>query len=354
MSDEEKLEMFEDSHSLVSLVGDEPWEIFEKKEEDKTGVVDGVNVLGRAVGPFFAIDGKSQNNRFYERKLWDKVIKETNDSITHGQMLGTIGHEQPLDDKAILEGKVSHRVSKLWIDEGKKTGMGEILILNTQAGRTLNTLMRGGVELSVSSRGFGKYNGEKEGVRLVDSKSYKLETFDIVRKSLEFLTPSLLWLKNLKRSESSDLDNKVIDTETGEKLKETIMEDKHVESLVQAKMDAQEALDQALTRNGELEITVNTQKELIESLREEVETYKSVGSVEEMTEAKSQVSTLTESVESMKEAEAELENYKNLGTVEEIEELTERADEMAKKYESLGGPDEIERVFERCEKLIKK
>ena len=89
------------------------------------------------------IDGKSQNNRFYERKLWDKVLKETSDYVNHGLMLGTIGHEQPIDDNAVREGKVSHRVSKLWIDDNKKLGMGEMLILNTPTGRTLNTMLRG-------------------------------------------------------------------------------------------------------------------------------------------------------------------------------------------------------------------
>ena len=264
MSDEKTLEMFEDTHSLVSEVS---WEIFEAKE-DKTGVVDGVNILGRAVGPFFTIDGKSQNNRFYERKLWDKVLRETSDTVNHGQMLGTIGHEQALDDNALREGKVSHRVSKLWIDEGKKLGMGEILILNTTAGRTLNTYLRGGVELSVSSRGFGKYSGEKEGARLVDSKSYKLETFDIVRNpGVPHAKPALVE----EHTEDHSLENKVIDVDTGVKLKEIMMKETHVESLVQAKMDAQDALDQALSRNGELEVTVNTQKNLIENLQEEVE-----------------------------------------------------------------------------------
>ena len=232
--------------------------------------------------------------------------------------------------------------------------MGEILILNTQAGRTLNTYLRGGVELSVSSRGFGKYNGEKEGVRLVDSKSYKLETFDIVRNpGISHAKPAIV--EDLEKDEDHDgLDNKVIDTETGEKLKETIMKDEHFESLVQDKMEAQEALDQALTRNSELEMTVGTQKELIENLKEEVENYKSFGTVEEMTETKSQVESLTEKTESMTEAIAELETYKALGTVEEITELTERSDDMASKYEKLGSPDDIKRVFERCETLFKK
>jgi len=29
--------------------------------------------------------------------------------ITAGQMVGTLGHDQPLDNKALLEGKISHR-----------------------------------------------------------------------------------------------------------------------------------------------------------------------------------------------------------------------------------------------------
>lgn len=172
---EQGLMLFEDTY----FSSDDPvtfrWEIAES-DIGNPGIVDGVSILGRAVGPFFVIDGKSQNNRFYERRLWERVIKEAQSTIQKGAMLCTIGHGQTLDDAALLDGKISHRISKLWIDENKKVGMGEMLILNTPAGRTLNTYLRSGCELPVSSRGYGKYSSTMEdGTRIVDSDTYKLE-----------------------------------------------------------------------------------------------------------------------------------------------------------------------------------
>ena len=177
------LQLFEDTYFSPEEDLEMKWDISEA-DQDPTGVVDGISILGRAVGPFFVVDGESQNQRFYSRDLWERILKESQETIKKGAMLCTIGHGQPIDDAALLEGKVSHRISKLWIQEGKgkPIGMGEMLILNTPAGRTLNTYMRSGMELPVSSRGYGKYSGTTEsGCRIVDSATYKLEGFDVVR-----------------------------------------------------------------------------------------------------------------------------------------------------------------------------
>jgi hypothetical protein len=135
------------------------WQVFEASDEDRA-LVDGYNLLFRARGPAFLVEHSSLNHRYYTRKLWDHAISENAEVVTHGKMLGTIGHEQPIDDKALLEGKISHRVSKLWIDENSRIpghpdariGCIEILGLNTPAGLVLNGYLRGGVELPVSSR----------------------------------------------------------------------------------------------------------------------------------------------------------------------------------------------------------
>jgi hypothetical protein len=146
--------------------------------------VDGIHVLARAVGPFFAVDGKSQNNRYYSRGLWERVIKDdgVTDRLKRRKVFGTIGHDQDIDDKALREGKVSHILSKIWIDEPSQIGMGEVYVLNTDTGRRLNTYLRSGVELPVSSRAYGKYRGKtKDGASIVDEGTYKFETFDFVQ-----------------------------------------------------------------------------------------------------------------------------------------------------------------------------
>jgi hypothetical protein len=80
--------------------------VFEVSDEDRA-LVDGYNLLARASGPAFLVEHSSLNHRFYIRTLWDRAISENADVVTHGKMLGTIEHEQPIDDKALLEGKIS-------------------------------------------------------------------------------------------------------------------------------------------------------------------------------------------------------------------------------------------------------
>ena len=87
-----------------------------------------------------------------------------------------------IDDKALREGKVSHILSKMWIDGASQIGMGEVYVLNTDTGRRLNTYLRSGAELPVSSRAYGKYRGKTgDGAQIVDEGSYKFETFDFVQ-----------------------------------------------------------------------------------------------------------------------------------------------------------------------------
>jgi hypothetical protein len=138
----------------------------------------------RAVGPFFAVDGKSQNNRYYSKNLWERVIKDDSvtDRLKRRKVFGTIGHDQDIDDKALREGKISHILTKIWIDDPTQIGMGEVYVLNTDTGRRLNTYLRSGVELPVSSRAYGKYRGKtKDGAQIVDEGTYKFETFDFVQ-----------------------------------------------------------------------------------------------------------------------------------------------------------------------------
>ena len=91
-------------------------------------------------------------------------------------------------------------------------------------------------------------------------------------------------------------------------------------------------------------------------MQEDIAKYASVGTVEEVTEAKNRVASLTENAESMTESVSELEEYRKLGTIDDITELTERSDDMISKYESLGvrSPEDLDVLLERCETLLEK
>lgn len=362
---QEELELFED------CFGVDPgtfWELFEV-DEDKSGIVDGVNILGRAVGPFFVVDGKSQNNRFYERKLWERVLKERKENMDRGQMLGTIGHQQPLDDNALLEGKVSHRINKLWIDEGKKLGMGEILILNTPAGRTLNAYLRGGVQFPVSSRGYGKYNGQMEdGTQVVDSDSYKLETFDFVRvPGIKNAIPRIV--ENLEDDDGDGLegpDNTVVEEnkestpgaqEVVKEKKVFKMEDNNVlQKMTEEKIGLEQDLKRALESNTQMSETLDTMKARITDLEKVVEEYRNLGSIEDV----AKVMDVTEGMlqnRPMEEADFQvlqetLAVYEELGTPDELEELFDKFEGFMNGYEELGSPDEVSEALDRSTEVV--
>lgn len=140
-------------------------------------------ILGRVRGQFFCPDGFSRNGRFYPKSLWEKVIEkeEVRSRLRDRLMFGCIGHdEQPVSEEQLRKGEVSHIVTALSIDGGK--GIGEALILDTPAGRCLETYLRAGCRLKTSSRASGRYKdgAERDGMPVVDEDSYQFETFDFV------------------------------------------------------------------------------------------------------------------------------------------------------------------------------
>ena len=156
------------------------WKINESTEDS---IVDGENILARVVGQFFLVNKASLNKRFYSEELWEACISEceTNGKFLRGELRGTIGHDLVLDAPAMREGYVSHYVTKLFFNEDRTIGLGEILILGTPTGHILNKMMRGGSPLPVSSRAYGDIAGKNEfGEDIIDPKSFFLEGFDFV------------------------------------------------------------------------------------------------------------------------------------------------------------------------------
>jgi hypothetical protein len=164
--------------------------------------VDGQHIIGRMKGQFGVVDGYSRNNRFYSRRLWENVLKDENvlEKLNNKTFFGMIGHEEELNDKTIGEGRVSHIVTDLKIEDDKV--IGEALILNTPAGRVLNTLLRAGSKLAVSTRANGVFEGKDEhGADIVSPDKYELISVDIVS------TPGILQAKpQLIESLNSDFE----------------------------------------------------------------------------------------------------------------------------------------------------
>lgn len=123
----------------------------------------------------------NQNERFYPMWILEREVEEFKKNfITENRAWGELDHP---DNAVVNLANVSHIIRELWW-EGK-TLMMRIEILNgadpmgTPAGRIVETLIRRGGMLGVSSRGVGSTERNSEGYEVVQP-DYQLITWDIV------------------------------------------------------------------------------------------------------------------------------------------------------------------------------
>lgn len=367
---------FDDADILeVSLdLSEASWEFINESSDNESGLVDGQFIIARVSGPFFGIDTKSNNGRFYERALWDKVIASINEKLSNRELLGTIGHEGELDDLALRRGEASHFLTKLWIDETKKVGMGEILVMSTTAGLNLNTLLRSKVKLAVSSRAKGRLLKRTiQGLPVVDPDAYMFKGFDFVRTpGIPIAYPSLVESHTENTSDPTiDEKGKTVENTNNMELVESLSADKArlqirldeavlSATTLQSQLSAvSQTLDAKVQELGESQKTIETllakTKDIDESLvalkefqvlgtatgiseellanKEVIAKYQDLGSVEEIGEAL----TLSKST---------IEKYAAFGSPEEIGEALAKAHDMLETYAALGTPEAIRTVLD--------
>jgi len=327
-----------------------------KIEEASNSEVDGKHVLGKLSGTFFVPNGKSRNKRWYSDTVWEKQLgrKDIQEKLQGRRMLGTISHEQKLDDQAILEGKVSHVMTKLEVrntDKGKQ-GYGEALILDTPAGKILNTLSRAGVQLHTSSRATGKFKGTHEGLPSVDPDEFNLSGFDFVLDA-GFLEAKPALVENLKESMDKLLDMSINDSNNnGRKEGDDDMGDKNnselLESALKENGKMQSDLTAALNENEDLK---SKNVELSEQVVVLDETKKKLEEAEKALEAFKPLGTAEEIDEALELAKKEREAFKDLGTAEEIEEALDMGKELIEQYIPLGTPEEIDEALDLTKKI---
>lgn len=299
-------------------------DIFENQNtfsvEESAGDVNGSSILGKVKGVFFVPDGVSRNNRKYPKELWEKVCNnpDIRKRLEQRRMFGTIGHEQTLGDAALLEGKVSHIVTHIGIFNGQ--GIGEALILDTPAGRILNTLLRAGSKLFVSSRADGSYKGEDKGIPIVDPDTYQLTGWDFV------LDPGFL---QANPSLVEKFDQILADVTAIKNTNEGDLE-------MEAKL-----LESMAKENAEI-------KAMLERATTEIEALKS-----SKTTLHSENSHLRNRVDKQRKAETLLKKYEMLGTPEQIEKLIDLVEHNQKKWEQLGPYKQVYRALDKAEKVIR-
>lgn len=334
--------------------------VYDNKTDDDKKLVDGVNIIARVKGASFFPNSTSGNGVYYSKECWESVLKNKKfqKRLKDRKILGTIGHGNSLDDWDLGNGKASHIVTDMYIENG--VGIAEYLIMNTTAGRELNTYLRSGVKLNVSTKCTGYF---QPGTKNVIPESFDFDRIDFVRDpGYERAAPVLV--EHASKETPKENSIQLNDNNNQEGIITTMENEKTVQSIVEQVMQtlaqkndvktreaALHTLTESLSKQAEdFKSTNVAQKQQldeaqksIKSLTEQLNEYKDFGSLDEIEESLAKfkegedkaVLALNESNEKIKVFEEqlkELEAYKALGTKEDISEMMEKSNILFDKY----------------------
>lgn len=129
-----------------------PFEIIDKKEAITEGA-DGKEVpVMRVTGLFQMGDKENANQRFYSsNEVLIPAVRGIQEDISHRAVMGEFDH--PSDAKIHLD-RVSHLITKVWMDGRKVLGEAEVLH-KLPCGSYLRGLFEHKVRVGISSRGVG-------------------------------------------------------------------------------------------------------------------------------------------------------------------------------------------------------
>ena len=115
----------------------------------------------------------NQNGRVYPIEVLAREVDNYQRFIEEGRALGELDHP----DSSVVELKnASHLVTEVWWDGDDV--MGKLKILDTPAGQVAKQLVKGGVQLGISSRGLG--STRQEGQTTMVEDDFQLLCFDLV------------------------------------------------------------------------------------------------------------------------------------------------------------------------------
>nr|DAY41550.1 MAG TPA: Prohead core protein serine protease [Caudoviricetes sp.] len=359
------------------------------QESEGNSVVDGVHILARVSGPSFFPDTTSRNNVHYPKEAWENAINdpEFQERLQNKLVFGTIGHDPEMTDNEVRNGIHSHIVSKVWIDENN-IGMAEYLILNTEPGRVLNTLLRAGSRVSVSTRAYGGIQEDKSptGAEIVDPTDFSLERIDFVIDPGYKQAKPILQEQNNKENKTQE-DNTMADvnviTEQLEKqvsflteqynlsakdakeLQKALTEAKVNEAANKVELEGYRALgtmaklQEAVTKLAKFEELSEDPEELEKNLEEGAETIEELtAEIERLQALKAELEAkVTENDQvgtDLEQTKTQLAEFDDLGSAEEIRDLLSTVEEVQEEldqYRELGTVDEIKDAFEKIEKF---
>jgi hypothetical protein len=126
-------------------------------------------------GPFLVAEKKNRNGRIYEFNTMRKEVdRYTEEYINKKRAFGELGHP---DTPTINLDRVSHMITGL--REDGTQWIGKAKILDTPMGNIAKSLIEGGAQLGVSSRGMGSLK-MVNGVNVVQPDFYLATAADIV------------------------------------------------------------------------------------------------------------------------------------------------------------------------------
>lgn len=126
-------------------------------------------------GPFLVAETKNRNGRVYPTETLSKEVKRyTEEYINNNRAFGELGHP---DTPSINLDRVSHMITN--IKQEGNVFVGKAKILETPMGKIARSLMEGGAQLGVSSRGMGSLK-EVNGANVVQDDYYLATAADIV------------------------------------------------------------------------------------------------------------------------------------------------------------------------------
>ena len=126
-------------------------------------------------GPFLVAERKNRNGRLYEAAtLRKEVDRYTEEYINKHRAFGELGHPET---PSINLDRVSHMITSL--KEDGNVWIGKAKILDTPMGLIARSLIEGGAQLGVSSRGMGSLKNVN-GVNVVQPDFYLATAADIV------------------------------------------------------------------------------------------------------------------------------------------------------------------------------
>jgi hypothetical protein len=126
-------------------------------------------------GPFLVSERKNRNGRLYEYNTMKKEVhRYTEEYINKNRAFGELGHPET---PSINLDRVSHMIVSL--SEDGTQWIGKAKILDTPMGQIARSLIEGGAQLGVSSRGMGSLKNVN-GVNVVQNDFYLATAADIV------------------------------------------------------------------------------------------------------------------------------------------------------------------------------